>query len=94
VTLALGSLGGAAGDERGDVGLLGDEGEGADDPDELRLDQAAPLPHFPLAPSAPSCGHVPFRSLIPSFPHPMIAPETFNHIENIKKRAGHLWRFL
>ncbi|WP_202796008.1 peptide chain release factor 2 [Opitutus terrae] len=24
----------------------------------------------------------------------MIAPETFNHIENIKKRAGHLWRFL
>ncbi|MBM3843880.1 MAG: peptide chain release factor 2 [Verrucomicrobiota bacterium] len=24
----------------------------------------------------------------------MIPPETFNHIENIKKRAGHLWRFL
>jgi len=24
----------------------------------------------------------------------MIAPETFNHIDNIKKRAGHLWRFL
>ncbi|MEO7597688.1 MAG: peptide chain release factor 2 [Opitutus sp.] len=24
----------------------------------------------------------------------MIAPETFNHIENIKKRCGHLWRFL
>ncbi|HEY0969180.1 MAG TPA: peptide chain release factor 2 [Opitutaceae bacterium] len=24
----------------------------------------------------------------------MIAPETFNHIEHIKKRAGHLWRFL
>ncbi|MCR6655912.1 MAG: peptide chain release factor 2 [Opitutus sp.] len=24
----------------------------------------------------------------------MIAPETFDHIENIKKRAGHLWRFL
>ncbi|MEO7414933.1 MAG: peptide chain release factor 2 [Opitutaceae bacterium] len=24
----------------------------------------------------------------------MIAPETFNHIEDIKKRAGHLWRFL
>ncbi|WP_198529833.1 peptide chain release factor 2 [Geminisphaera colitermitum] len=24
----------------------------------------------------------------------MITPETFNHIENIKKRAGHLWRFL
>jgi hypothetical protein len=27
-------------------------------------------------------------------PFSMIAPETFNHIENIKKRAGHLWRFL
>jgi hypothetical protein len=25
---------------------------------------------------------------------PMLAPETFSHIENIKKRAGHLWRFL
>jgi peptide chain release factor 2 len=24
----------------------------------------------------------------------MLAPETFSHIENIKKRAGHLWRFL
>jgi hypothetical protein len=24
----------------------------------------------------------------------MISPETLNHIENIKKRAGHLWRFL
>ncbi|MBE34730.1 MAG: peptide chain release factor 2 [Opitutaceae bacterium] len=24
----------------------------------------------------------------------MIAPETLDHIENIKKRAGHLWRFL
>jgi peptide chain release factor 2 len=24
----------------------------------------------------------------------MIAPETFDHIQNIKKRAGHLWRFL
>ncbi|MES2696015.1 MAG: peptide chain release factor 2 [Verrucomicrobiota bacterium] len=24
----------------------------------------------------------------------MIAPETFNHIEYIKKRSGHLWRFL
>ncbi|MBL9218695.1 MAG: peptide chain release factor 2 [Opitutaceae bacterium] len=24
----------------------------------------------------------------------MIAPETFSHIENIKKRAGYLWRFL
>jgi hypothetical protein len=28
------------------------------------------------------------------FDAPMISPETFNHIENIKKRAGHLWRFL
>jgi hypothetical protein len=25
---------------------------------------------------------------------PMISPETFSHIDNIKKRAGHLWRFL
>jgi hypothetical protein len=24
----------------------------------------------------------------------MIAPETFDHIDHIKKRAGHLWRFL
>ncbi|HXQ82355.1 MAG TPA: peptide chain release factor 2, partial [Opitutaceae bacterium] len=24
----------------------------------------------------------------------MISPETFSHIDNIKKRAGHLWRFL
>ncbi|WP_199226801.1 peptide chain release factor 2 [Opitutus sp. ER46] len=24
----------------------------------------------------------------------MLSPETFSHIENIKKRAGHLWRFL
>ena len=24
----------------------------------------------------------------------MIAPETFSHLEEIKKRAGHLWRFL
>jgi hypothetical protein len=24
----------------------------------------------------------------------MIAPETFSHIENIKKRAGYLWRYL
>ena len=28
------------------------------------------------------------------FPSTMILPETFSHIENIKKRAGHLWRFL
>jgi len=33
------------------------------------------------------------RSLRP-WTFAMIAPETFNHIENIKKRAGHLWRFL
>jgi hypothetical protein len=25
---------------------------------------------------------------------PMIVPETHDHIELIKKRAGHLWRFL
>jgi len=24
----------------------------------------------------------------------MISPETLSHIDNIKKRAGHLWRFL
>jgi len=24
----------------------------------------------------------------------MISPETLNQIESIKKRAGHLWRFL
>jgi len=24
----------------------------------------------------------------------MISPETFSHIDSIKKRAGHLWRFL
>jgi len=24
----------------------------------------------------------------------MISPEALNHVENIKKRAGHLWRFL
>jgi len=24
----------------------------------------------------------------------MISPETFSHIDNIKKLAGHLWRFL
>ena len=27
-------------------------------------------------------------------PSTMISPETFSHIDNIKKRAGHLWRFL
>jgi len=24
----------------------------------------------------------------------MIAPETFSRLEDLKKRAGHLWRFL
>jgi hypothetical protein len=33
-------------------------------------------------------GRVYLRSLA------MIPPETLNHIESIKKRAGHLWRFL
>jgi hypothetical protein len=42
-----------------------------------------------LAPGGAVCGHE--RSPISKT---MIAPETFNHIENIKKRAGHLWRFL
>jgi hypothetical protein len=27
-------------------------------------------------------------------PFAMITPETFSHLEDIKKRAGHLWRFL
>jgi hypothetical protein len=36
----------------------------------------------------------PASSAFPFFLHVMIAPETFSHIENIKKRAGHLWRFL
>ncbi len=42
------------------------------------------LPDLPLAPTAGLWGN----------DGSMIAPETFNHIENIKKRAGHLWRFL
>jgi hypothetical protein len=42
---------------------------------------------FPLAPRAARCGH-----RRPT--NTMISPETFSHIENIKKRAGHLWRFL
>jgi hypothetical protein len=33
-----------------------------------------------------------FLILIGAFP--MIAPETTSQIETIKKRAGHLWRFL
>jgi len=35
--------------------------------------------------AAPACQGLTF---------PMIAPETFSHLENIKKRAGYLWRFL
>jgi hypothetical protein len=42
---------------------------------------------FVLAPPARRCAHQPFYNA-------MVSPETFNHIENIKKRAGHLWRFL
>ncbi|MEY4939866.1 MAG: hypothetical protein RIQ93_1601 [Verrucomicrobiota bacterium] len=30
----------------------------------------------------------------PSITYIMIAPETSDHIENLTKRAGHLWRFL
>jgi len=36
----------------------------------------------------------PASSAFPFFLHVTTAPETFSHIENIKKRAGHLWRFL
>jgi hypothetical protein len=39
--------------------------------------------------AACGCARIGFYSAFP-----MISPETFNHIENIKKRAGHLWRFL
>ena len=39
---------------------------------------------FPLAAEA----------VLPRVGASMIAPETFSHIENIKKRAGYLWRFL
>ena len=34
------------------------------------------------------------RGSLRPFPFTMIAPETFSHLENIKKRAGYLWRFL
>jgi hypothetical protein len=34
------------------------------------------------------------RFLAMVFPSTMIATETLNIIENLKKRAGHLWRFL
>jgi hypothetical protein len=37
-----------------------------------------------------ACGGAPSAK----FRSNMIAPETFSHIENIKKRAGYLWRFL
>lgn len=37
-----------------------------------------------------ACGAGPQANGRPS----MIAPETFSHLENIKKRAGYLWRFL
>jgi len=37
-----------------------------------------------------ACGGAPSAKLRGN----MIAPETFSHIENIKKRAGYLWRFL
>jgi hypothetical protein len=49
----------------------------------LRPDEAI-HPDLPLAPAVGLWGNE----------GAMIAPETFNHIENIKKRAGHLWRFL
>ena len=39
---------------------------------------------FPLAAGA----------VLPRVGASMIAPETFSHIDNIKKRAGYLWRFL
>jgi hypothetical protein len=42
----------------------------------------------PNAALCPAPSALPFPTFI------MIAPETFSHIENIKKRAGHLWRFL
>jgi len=40
-----------------------------------------------------ACDSGPAANVSPFYQN-MIAPETFNHIENIKKRAGHLWRFL
>jgi len=40
---------------------------------------------FRLAPLATLCGDGGFN---------MISPETYDHIELIKKRAGQLWRFL
>jgi len=47
---------------------------------------AAPgAPHFTVARAAAGACSRRFA---------MIAPETFSHIDNITKRAGHLWRFL
>jgi hypothetical protein len=40
---------------------------------------------FILAPLAAVCGHDPSA---------MISIENLNQVESIKKRAGHLWRFL
>jgi hypothetical protein len=45
-------------------------------------------PQRPYLPLRPACT----MALMDGFP--MLAPETFSHIENIQKRAGHLWRFL
>jgi hypothetical protein len=36
----------------------------------------------------------PLSSFIARCAPSMIAPETFSRLEDIKKRAGHLWRFL
>jgi hypothetical protein len=47
-------------------------------------DPARESPDFPLAEGV----------ALPRVGASMIAPETFSHIENIKKRAGYLWRFL
>jgi hypothetical protein len=44
----------------------------------------AERPEFPLA----------ARVRVPRVKASMIAPETFSHLENLKKRAGYLWRFL
>jgi hypothetical protein len=48
------------------------------------LEEARRVRFYVLRPSAG------FAAMVP----PMIAPETHDHIELIKKRAGHLWRFL
>jgi hypothetical protein len=47
----------------------------------------APCPGASLS----ACGPAPVGFY---WPFTMISPETFSHIDNIKKRAGHLWRFL